>query len=159
MRDEPKERIHPKALSVWRATGALISGVNVLLALVLFVIVYLTNIPFWIAILAFVFVIIVAYVIIGVIPNIRYKRWRYEVNEQEIDIQHGIVVVKRTLVPMVRVQHVDTKQGPILRHYDLATVTISTAATTHEIPALSMADAGKLRDRIAELARVVDEDE
>ena len=32
---------------------------------------------------------------------------------------------------MVRVQHVDTEQGPILRKYDLSSITISTAATSH----------------------------
>ena len=59
---------------------------------------------------------------------------------------------------MARVQHVDTRQGPLLRHYGLSTVTISTAAGTHEIPALADDVAGILRDRISELARVVDED-
>ena len=63
-------------------------------------------------------------------------RWRYEVRESEIELQHGIFIVKRTLIPMVRVQHVDTSQGPILRKYDLAEITISTAATNHTIPAL-----------------------
>src|SRR5699024_360874 len=75
-----------------------------------------------------------------------------------IYIQHGILVVSRILVPMIRVQHVDTKQGPILRKFNLASVTISTAATTHEIPALIEADASALRDRISTLARVDEDD-
>lgn len=28
--------------------------------------------------------------------------------EQEIELQHGVFIIKRTLVPMIRVQHVDT---------------------------------------------------
>jgi Uncharacterized conserved protein len=59
---------------------------------------------------------------------------------------------------MVRVQHVDTEQGPLLRHFGLSTVSISTAAGTHKIPALSDNVASSLRDAISELARVVDED-
>jgi uncharacterized protein len=66
--------------------------------------------------------------------------------------------VKRTLVPMVRVQHVDTVQGPLLRKYGLATITISTAATTHEIPALDMFEADNLRSSISALARVAEDD-
>lgn len=42
--------------------------------------------------------------------------------------------------------------------YKLATVSISTAATTHEIPALYEEDATSLRDRISNLA-MVDEDD
>ena len=45
---------------------------------------------------------------------------------------------------MVRVQHVDTEQGPILKKYDLATITISSAATTHTIPALITAEADRI---------------
>jgi len=66
--------------------------------------------------------------------------------------------VKRTLIPMVRVQHVDTAQGPILKKYDLSNISISTAATTHIIPMLITEDADRLRSRISELARVAEDD-
>src|SRR5699024_8558861 len=93
-----------------------------------------------------------------IIPKIRYRRWRYEIFEQEIYIQHGILIMTRTIVPMIRVQHVDTVQGPILKKYGLSTVTISTAATVHEIPALTDEDASALRDQISVLARVDEDD-
>ena len=85
-------------------------------------------------------------------------RWRYEVRESEIELQHGIFIVKRTLIPMINVEHVDTAQGPILRKYNLAEITISTAATNHTIPALVMEEADELRSRISALARVAEED-
>ena len=59
---------------------------------------------------------------------------------------------------MVRVQHVDTSQGPILKKYDLANISISTAATTHVIPMLVTEEADRLRARISELARVAEDD-
>lgn len=59
---------------------------------------------------------------------------------------------------MIRVQHVDTNQGPILKKYGLATVEISTAATIHKIPALELAEAEELRYYIGKLTRVADED-
>ncbi len=90
---------------------------------------------------------------------LRWKRWRYEIREQEIELQHGVFVIKRTLVPMVRVQHVDTKQGPILRKYHLSSVTVSTAATVHEIPALEMEEAEEIRLSISKLVRVADDDD
>lgn len=93
-----------------------------------------------------------------VIPYYRWKRWRYEVNEHEIDLQHGLFIVRRTLVPVNRVQHVDTRQGPILRNYKLSNVAISTAATTHQIPALTDEHADAVRDRISRLALKAKED-
>lgn len=95
---------------------------------------------------------------IWLIPKIRHHIWRYEVFENEIEIQHGLIRVTRVIVPMVRVQHVDTSQGPLLRHYRLASVQISTAATVHDIPALELEEADELRDYISRLARVTEDD-
>jgi len=69
-----------------------------------------------------------------------------------------LFVMKRTLIPMIRVQHVDSSQGPLLKKYKLASVTIFTAATVHEIPALDEGEAEELRYHISRLARVADED-
>lgn len=88
----------------------------------------------------------------------KWKRWRYEVREKEIEIQSGLFIIKRTLVPMIRVQHVETNQGPLLRKYQLASVEISTAATTHEIPALELPEADELRFYISKMASVEEDD-
>mgnify|MGYP001947109567 CR=1 FL=1 len=85
-------------------------------------------------------------------PQLRWKSWRYEVFEKEIELLRGIFIVKHTLIPMTRVQHVDTEQGPIYKRYQLTAVTISTAAGVHEIPALTEELGSSLRDQIAELA-------
>lgn len=112
----------------------------------------------WIPILITVLTIIDLILSPFVFPKIRWRRWRYEVLNEEIFIQHGVLIVTQTLIPMVHVQHVDTKQGPILSKYKLATLTITTAATTHEIPALRESEAAELRDLISELARVEQDD-
>src|SRR5688500_16915779 len=43
-----------------------------------------------------------------VVPELRWRRWRYEVRDEEIDLRHGTLTITRTLIPMLRVQHVDT---------------------------------------------------
>ena len=91
-----------------------------------------------------------------VVPELRWRRWRWEVREHEIDLLRGIVVVRRTLIPMARVQHVETERGPIGQALGLATVEIHTAAGSHAIPLLRDYDAGMMRARIAELARTDD---
>ena len=87
--------------------------------------------------------------------KLRWKRWKYDISEKEIDMLRGIFIKKRTLVPINRVQHVDTRQGPVYRKFGLSSVTISTAATTHEIPALDDETADKVRDTISNLVRKV----
>jgi membrane protein YdbS with pleckstrin-like domain len=155
---QPQNRISRDALTVWRIT-AFLTVVFIFLLFIGYVILSrIFDFPIWIAVTLFIFIIVYSIFTIIIFPKIRWERWRYEVFEYEIDIQYGKFIVRRVLIPMVRVQHVDTVQGPILRKYGLATVTISTAATIHEIPALDIQEATKLRDTISRLARVVDED-
>jgi uncharacterized protein len=98
-------------------------------------------------------------VVVGglVVPLLRWRVWRYEVRDEEIDLLRGAVVVRRTLIPMTRVQHVDTQRTPLSDLFNLRSVTVHTAAGSHSIPALRPDDAAAIRDRIALLAREPDE--
>ncbi|GLY11785.1 UPF0699 transmembrane protein YdbS [Bacillus badius] len=96
--------------------------------------------------------------VVVILPTMRWKRWKYEVREQEIELQRGVFIVRRTLIPMIRVQHVDTEQGPLLRKYGLGAIKVSTAATVHDIPAVEIEEAEEMRKVISALARVAEED-
>lgn len=154
----PSRRISQRGLKVWRITGALNSLGLWILVITLALLTYFFDWPAWIVAASAGLVLIITILSIFVIPSIRWKRWRYEVTEHELELQHGVFFIHRTLVPMVRVQHVDTSQGPILKKYDLATVSISTAATVHEIPAVDIREAEELRRSISALARVAEDD-
>jgi uncharacterized protein len=91
------------------------------------------------------------------LPLLRWRTWRYEVRDEEIDLLRGALVVRRTLIPMTRVQHVDTQRTPLSDLFELRSVTVHTAAGSHSIPALRPLDAAAIRDRIAVLAREPDE--
>jgi membrane protein YdbS with pleckstrin-like domain len=136
----------------------MISAVCLLIVIAVAVLSYFFHWPYWISGVLGAVWLLGSVVTVYLIPKVRHKVWRYEVHENEIDIQSGIFVVTRVIVPMVRVQHVDTSQGPLLRKYNLATVKIFTAATVHSIPALEMKEADQLRDSISRLARVTDDD-
>jgi uncharacterized protein len=158
MRKQPINRISEKGLKVWRLYGIMQTALLLLIAIGGGVLTYIFEGPWWIYAVAAAIVLLFSYLFIYLFPKVRWMRWRYEVRESEIELQHGLFIVKRTLIPMVRVQHVDTAQGPILRKYDLAEITISTAATNHTIPALVTAEADELRGRISVLARVAEDD-
>lgn len=92
------------------------------------------------------------------IPVIRWRRWEYRVGDVEIDLKQGVFIIRETLIPLNRVQHVDTRQGPIYRAFGLAGIWISTAAGVHEIPAVDHSVAEELRQRISTNARLASDD-
>lgn len=158
MREAPSNRLSEKSIVIWRIQRSLEGLFLLLFPVGFFILDRFVDMPFWIfyLILGGLIIYILAFIVFW--PPIQWKRFRYEVHEQEIDIQQGVLIVKRTLVPMIRIQHVETEQGPILRRYKMAAVEIQTAATTHRIPVLPIEEADQLRDQIAKLAAVaVDE--
>lgn len=158
MNELPTKQIPEKGRYVWQLYGIIQTACIVLIAICVGVLTYIFTWPWWIYVVAGAVSIIFAYLLIWLFPNIRWLRWRYEVRESEIELQHGLFIIKRTLIPMVRVQHVNTVQGPILRKYNLAGITISTAATNHIIPVLITEEADDLRHRISTLAKAAEDD-
>ncbi|KQL51054.1 hypothetical protein AN964_18760 [Heyndrickxia shackletonii] len=155
----PQKRISKRALPVWRISGIISSLIVIgILATILFIIHFFLNLSEWWYVLGVIVAVLYFILKVVVIPNIRWKIWRYEVREKEVELQHGVFVISRTLIPMVRVQHVDTVQGPLLRRYRLASLLISTAATVHHIPAIDIDEADQLRHSISSLAKVDEED-
>ena len=68
--------------------------------------------------------VILVYAAVGmaVYPLIEYRQWRYMISDERIEIVHGIFFIKRDVIPVVRIQNITVKQGPIYRRYGLYTV-------------------------------------
>lgn len=158
MRQNPEQRIDSRAIQCWRWSAIIKSFFLFFIPAIYYAATHLWDWPSWITFVLLVLALTDAIFSIFIKPGITWRTWRYDVSDQEIDLMHGVFIKTHTLIPMVRVQHVDTEQGPLLRHFGLSGVSISTAAGTHEIPALADEVAATLRDHISELARVVDED-
>jgi membrane protein YdbS with pleckstrin-like domain len=93
-----------------------------------------------------------------VVPGIRERRWRWRIDEHELDLRHGTFFEIRTIVPVARIQHVDVKRSPWAQIAGVAAVVVHTAAGTTEIPVLRDAEAADVRDRLAGLIRTPDDD-
>ena len=156
---ELTRRLHQDYLKVYRINGMILDGIF-LLIIVAYAIVAIwkewTLIPLWISLPL---LAISAILNLWIIPKIKYMRFRYELFDEELEIQSGMIFISNVLIPMVRVQHVEVGSGPLMRKFDLASVSIVTAATTHEISGLKQADAEKLKRQIGILARVDEENE
>ena len=162
MKELPSEHLDPRIKSVWRINDALSVALLAIVFIVPFTLVgVLADDASWafVVVLAEVVAAIVALVlVVAVVPPIRYARWRYELSPEYLDIACGIIWRKRYVIPFIRVQNTDTRQGPLMRAFGLSSVTVATAAGEHEIPGISTAQAEQLRDRAAELARIARED-
>ena len=157
MKTEPERRLDPRARSLWRVTGAL-QALPVLAggAFASYVL-YENGVRAYLAALPALGALALAVLLVILLPPLLWRRWRYEIRLLEVDLQRGLLRVTRTLVPMARVQHVDTRQGPLQRRFGLSTVVFYTAAGPNEIPQLASGTAAEVRDRIAELTREADE--
>ncbi|MGM0506232.1 MAG: PH domain-containing protein [Bacteroidota bacterium] len=91
-------------------------------------------------------------------PVWKWKNWRYSIDRNQIELHHGVWFRQQTVIPLNRVQHVDTRQGPLLRTMNVAAVAVSTAATVHEIPALDWKRSQEVRQQISNYARLAQED-
>lgn len=158
MKGEPSERLDPRAKTLWRISSAL-WNLPLLLAAGVggWFLVWRLDFSVLIGALPLLVMLVLYGLAVGLLPTLRWRRWRYEIREEEVDLQRGIIWVSRTLVPLARIQHVDTQHGPLQRWFGLATVIFYTAAGSNQIPELAASVAAEVRDRISELTREQDE--
>lgn len=82
---------------------------------------------------------------------LRYARWRFAVTAEHLRIRRGVVWVRETVIPLRRLQFVDTRQGPLTRLLGLAEVVVHTAApgVSGHLVGLDAGEAERLRERLA----------
>lgn len=154
---KPDQKISEKAASVWRISSAITHAITLL---ILGTVIFLHHYYEWVEWIGYVVYVVVAidliYALYKIViyPIYMQRTWRYRVDDEYIQMKYGVIDQIHILVPMVKVLHVSTNQGPILRKYGLSTITIGTTASSHEIPALPNKEAEDLREKIAVLAKV-----
>ncbi len=153
----PSNRLDPRAKRVWRIYALVVAAFVLLVCVALAVVMVLIDGPPAVWLVPLAATLVVGGLWIGLAVPAMYRRWRWEITDVEVRLQSGLIIVRRTVVPMARIQHVDTSQGPLLRMLDLSEVHVATAAGKHKIPMLADQDAAGIRDRIAALAQVTDD--
>lgn len=89
-------------------------------------------------------------------PRRVYDRLRYRVTPQVLQVIRGWLFHTDTIVPLVRVQHLDITRGPLDKLFGTATLVVHTAGTHNSIvtlPGLAPDRAAQIRDRIREHVR------
>ncbi|MBC1975000.1 PH domain-containing protein [Listeria booriae] len=152
------QKLPEEIKKVWRQTYFITIGIFSAVSIGLSILFYAIDISFWWSLIGYGVTVLYFVLTLFVIVPFRWARWSYQIRHDEIEIQHGIIFRSRVLIPMIRVQHVETEQGPLLRRQKLVRVSISTAATVHHIEAVRAQESDTLRHHILELVKVAKED-
>lgn len=81
--------------------------------------------------------------------GLRYRRWRWHVDDIAVVLARGGIVRHVTTVPRFRLQHVDISRGPLEMRYGLATLTLHVAGSGEiEVPGLPVDLAEAARDAL-----------
>lgn len=86
---------------------------------------------------------------------LRYRVWRFALEDDALYLERGVITRVETAVPYVRVQHIDTHRGPVERLVGLSSVVVYTAGSRGAdvtVPGLAPDRARRLRDRLRDLA-------
>lgn len=158
-RPDPTRRLDPRTVTLWRVEGVLFALLPLLAIAVAggAIAYFLADLPLAWSVAPAIVVIVAGVPLVLLLPGVGYRRWSWAITEDEVDTQSGLFTVTRRLVPMARIQHVDTSRGALERTFGLATVVVHTAAGSSSIPGLPVADAETIRDQIADFANTYED--
>jgi membrane protein YdbS with pleckstrin-like domain len=150
-RPEPSNRLPIATRTMWWGESAAIAAVPTIVVLIL-----AANVD-WLPMGVALLVAAGAVAWAAVVPLVGYRRWRWELHEEELDLLHGAWRVVRTIVPITRIQHVSVERTGWTDVFGLVRLHVHTAAGKTTIPGLERAGADQLRDRILALLRTPDD--
>lgn len=156
---EPSARISQEAAKVWRISNTIGHIIGLIIIAILIVCAELFNWYGWVSILLYCLGgldILSAIYSIFIEPIYLQRTWRYEIDEEFIQLKHGRWQQKHTLIPMEKVEFVRTEQGPIMRRYKLYNIEVGTTTSNHVIPAIPVEEAHILKAKIATFAKIKD---
>jgi membrane protein YdbS with pleckstrin-like domain len=93
---------------------------------------------------------------VAVLPGRRYRRLGYALHPKLLQVVRGWLFHVDTMVPLVRVQHLDVTRGPLDKAFGTATLVVHTAGTHNSIvtlPGLAPDKAAAIRDEIRQHIR------
>jgi membrane protein YdbS with pleckstrin-like domain len=101
-------------------------------------------------------VVLIGLAVIAVAPERIYRRLRYGLTDRLLQVVRGWLFHTDTVVPLVRVQHIDVVRGPLDKMFGTANLVVHTAGTHNSIVTvrgLAPERAAAMRDVIREHVR------
>jgi membrane protein YdbS with pleckstrin-like domain len=116
--------------------------------------------PLWVHSLAAAVTVLGIVVFVVVVPLWRYRVHRWDIDAKAVYTRTGWLVQERRIVPISRVQTVDTERGPLDQLFGLANVTVTTASSAGavRIVALDSDVADRVVAQLTDIAAIGAED-
>ncbi|MCI9640393.1 MAG: PH domain-containing protein [Emergencia sp.] len=154
-------KVDPKAIKSWRIGR----GIFFLIVLAMAVpgeiaLGFLAWESIWKVLIMAVIGFFVCYLAVGLVvfPIIEYKQWGYNVEEDKVVIRHGIFFIRKTIIPIIRIQNITVSQGPINRKLGLFEVEMALASGSFSIEGLDKETADAISENLkAKLYRRISE--
>src|SRR5699024_6810493 len=89
-----------------------------------------------------------------ILPILLQNTCLYYIHENCLELKYGFINKHSLIIPMSRVEYVNTNQGPMLRYYNLSVLTIGRITSANQSPAIPVAEAEEIRDLIIYLAEL-----
>lgn len=147
------EKISPYSRKMWTIEGLLTTVFFLIVAVALNV--FLDFNVLWKYILTYSLYAVALIILINsiIIPKCKYEKFRYHMDEEKITLKYGVFIETNVIIPMRRVQYVDTEQGIILRKYKLINLTVHTAGGDYVIPFLESEVGNRLQLSISKIVQ------
>lgn len=112
-----------------------------------FILLYIWISKYSIRLFLIVLIAIIGLILIGRI--IGWFRFHYRVSEDELQIEEGVFVRKKTYISKYRIQSINVTEGILHRIFGLAELKVETASNqTTELPAIRKEEAGHLQQQL-----------
>ena len=145
MTDTPVDR---GAITVWRLEAAF--G-GVVIAVVAATVLFTSRLPAAFAIILLPVLVVIVIGWVAWYPPARHAHLGWRLDGAGIIVREGIFWRSESAIARVRIQHTDVYQGPLQRHFGIATLKLYTAGSNYtktELPGLAHTTALALRDEL-----------
>lgn len=147
-------KVDSKVIKLWRIKAVLqvvTSSIVVLAALGSLHFFAELTIPRWMIIVALSLIFISSIFFIFLLPDLKGKYWRYSFDNDRIMLKTGVWFRNKVTIPMIRIQNIESNVGPIAKKFNLTSLRITTASTTHKLPEINSQEALKLQKWIQQI--------
>lgn len=141
------KQLNKKSKSCMRLSSTIGIGIFLTILGIIRTVCYFINmiVPKWVDII-FAIIIILSILYIIFAPIIRYKRYKYYIDDEKLIVIEGLWFITKDIAPIERVHQISIERGPIDRLYGLSKVVATTAGDNITIRFLE----NQLAEEIAE---------
>ncbi len=150
MEESKYQKLDARAKKCMRLNALIGSVFVILCALVPMLIIGIGAMPVWLWICyAVLSALLIAWVI--AMPNVRYARYRYAIDEEAIRVREGFLWISYSVVPIERLHKIELSQGPVARLFGLYTVNVTTAGGEVSIKFIPEAVATQIAEHLKDI--------